>query len=329
MPRVEQAGDQAESLCLKQNRYNYSQLLLFLDFTLACQGAWTRYRCKSRGLEKPMRWNTTTWILTCLALCPAGLVRAGVHTWEVNEVFSDSTGTIQYVELWEAPAAPNGELGVPGQTMTSTLTSFTISGPALTGSTADTYYLMATPDFAALAGAPTPDALIPAGSIPFFNTAGDSVAFSAFDTWTFGTVPTDGVNSLKRGLDGETAGPGTNSPTNFAGATGSVTVPPPPGVPSWTWSTQLLMLTMLLTAGIVTVRRFDMSSGFRIVRARTRPRRDRASCRPSHRAPSTSPSKFRAPNPSTCIPQRGSARTSDIRPHRSASKRRHAVAGFG
>lgn len=227
-----------------------------------------------------MQRNASTWILTFLLVCPAGLARAGVHTWDVNEVFSDSSGTIQYVELWEAPTLPNGETDVVGQTMTSGLTSFVIAGVPLTGSTADTYYLMATAAFAALPGAPTPDAIIPPSSIPFFDTAGDTVAFGGFDTWIFGAVPTDGVNSLKRGLDGETAGSGTNSPTNFAGATGSVTVPPPPSVPSSTWSTQLLMLTMLLTAGIVTVRRLDTASRLRLaVRsapADTRGPRDRA-----------------------------------------------------
>ena len=73
--------------------------------------------------------------------------------------------------------------------------------------------------------------------------AGDTVRFGGFDTWVFGAVPTDGVNSLKRGLDGEAAGVGTASPTNFAGQGFST-----PSVPLSTWHTQLLMLGAVLSA---------------------------------------------------------------------------------
>ena len=136
--------------------------------------------------------------------------------------------------------------------MTSNLENFTISGTPLSGDTTNTFYLLGTAAFAALPGAPTPDAIIPAGSVPFFAQSGDTVAFGGFDTWTFGAVPTDGTNSLNRGLPpSETAGNGANSPTNFAGATGSVTVPPPASVPLSAWPTLLLMLTLLLTVGIV------------------------------------------------------------------------------
>ena len=45
--------------------------------------------------------------------------------------------------------------------------------------------------FADLPGAPTPDRIIPVGSLPFFfNVAGDQVKYAAFDTFSFGTVPT-------------------------------------------------------------------------------------------------------------------------------------------
>ena len=36
------------------------------------------------------------------ATCHAGPALAGIHTWDVNEVFSNAAGTIQFVELWEA-----------------------------------------------------------------------------------------------------------------------------------------------------------------------------------------------------------------------------------
>ncbi|MFP6607219.1 MAG: hypothetical protein VCC19_11635, partial [Myxococcota bacterium] len=45
------------------------------------------------------------------ATCHAGPALAGIHTWDVNEVFSNADGTIQFVELWEA-AGGAGEVNV-------------------------------------------------------------------------------------------------------------------------------------------------------------------------------------------------------------------------
>ena len=89
--------------------------------------------------------------------------------------------------------------------------------------------VVATAAFAALAGAPTPDAIIPAGSIPFFTAASDVVAFGGFDSLAVTGAPTDGVNSYGVG-----AVVAVNSPTNYAGASGSVNAAPPPATPART-----------------------------------------------------------------------------------------------
>ncbi len=151
---------------------------------------------------------------------------AGSHTWDVVEVFSDASGTVQFIELREMNNTP-GETGLPGHTLSSNAYSFVIPGPALVGPTSGRSYLVATAAFAALPGAPTPDAIIPAGSVPFFSTGGDTLTYVPWDFFTFGPglVPTDGINSLNRDL---TTGP--NTPKNYAGVTGSVVAPPP--VPS-------------------------------------------------------------------------------------------------
>jgi len=148
-------------------------------------------------------------------LCPIAAT-AGIHTWDVNEVFSNADGTVQFVELWEANGTP-GEVGVGNGSMSSNSTSFAIGNGAVAPPTTNKFYLIATPAFAALPGAPVPDKTIPAGSIPFFNTSGDTVAFVGVDSWTFGAVPTNGTQSLDR-----LTGVGTNTPTNYAGATGTV-----------------------------------------------------------------------------------------------------------
>ena len=40
---------------------------------------------------------------------------AGIHTWDVHEVFSNADGSIQYVELWEANGGA-GEVNVGNET---------------------------------------------------------------------------------------------------------------------------------------------------------------------------------------------------------------------
>jgi hypothetical protein len=125
------------------------------------------------------------------SMLAGGTASAGQHTWDVNEVFSNSDGTIQFVELEEVNGTPN-ETGVIDETLSSD----------------------ATQGFADLPGAPTPDVIIPAGSVPFINTAGDTIDYSIYDSWTFGAIPTNGIDSLDR-----TSGVGASTPTNYAGET--------------------------------------------------------------------------------------------------------------
>ena len=148
----------------------------------------------------------------------AGLARGGSHTWDVNEVFSNADGTIQFVELREANGTPN-EVGVGGHIVSADVTgeSFVIASN-VPSPTSNRHLLFATAAFAALPGAPTPDQIIPAGSVPFFSTSGDTVRYQPWDVFTFGPVPTDGINSMNR--TGTAVRP--NSPTNYAGQTGSV-----------------------------------------------------------------------------------------------------------
>lgn len=157
-----------------------------------------------------------------LVTLPTGAAFAGIHTWDVNEVFSNAEGNIQFVELWEADGG-EGENGVGNGSISSDTQSHSFDNGAVTGNTANRYYLIATQDFADLPGAPTPDEILPPGPIPppganpFFATTGDTVAFGGFDSWNFGAVPTNGTDSLDR-----LTGVGANSPTNYAGDSGSV-----------------------------------------------------------------------------------------------------------
>ena len=163
-------------------------------------------------------------------------VWAGAHTWQVWEVFSNASGTIQFVELREAAGTP-GETGIGGHQILAnpSATSYTIVN-SVASPTSNKSWLLATPGFAALPGAPTPNEIKASGFL--FQLTDTSVAYTPFNTatWTAGLLPTDGIRSLQR------PGPGqalavtlANSPTNYAGQTGSVNAAPPiPGVPGLT-----------------------------------------------------------------------------------------------
>jgi hypothetical protein len=176
-----------------------------------------------------------------LVLSCATLASAGGHTWDVNEMFSNANGTIQFVELLEQNGTPN-ENNIVGSTLSSNAESFTIGGAA-PSPTSNKHYLIATAAFAALPGAPTPDYIIPEGSIPFVETTGDTVTYGPYDSVTFGSgvLPTDGIDSLNDDLT-----TGVNSPTNYLAESGSVDASPPATpIPSFSVPSAVAMVSLL------------------------------------------------------------------------------------
>ncbi len=85
--------------------------------------------------------------------------RAGSHLWVINEVFSNSDGTIQFVEMYNCCEPLEIALAFKYVHSHTTLKQFPL--PAnLVEDTTDRYILLATAGFAALPGAPTPDHII-------------------------------------------------------------------------------------------------------------------------------------------------------------------------
>lgn len=179
--------------------------------------------------------------LVLFALLAASIASAGIHTWDVREVFSNASGTIQYVELFDAGTG-GFETGVSGGTISSGTQTHTWSSPAVAPPTNGKSYLIASATFAALPGAPTPDAIIPVGKMPFFNVLGDTVSFGPYDSFVFGAVPTDGINSLTDGL-----GVGVATPKNYAGGV---------RVPTASFWMTAALFTSLAAMGIIALRRF-------------------------------------------------------------------------
>ena len=159
-------------------------------------------------------------------LCSPAL--AGSHLWVINEVFSSPDGSVQFIEMMECCGAAN-ETFIGNKWVKSATTGyqydFTENLPP--GSTANAHLLLATAAFAALPGAPTPDHIIQEN---FFDLTSDEIIYWLYTNSILeygpGELPLDGITSLNQ--DGTT---GVNSPTNFAGETGSVIWTPPPEFP--------------------------------------------------------------------------------------------------
>ena len=149
----------------------------------------------------------------------------GSHLWIVNELYSSPDGQVQFVEQWEC-CGSSIEIFMQGKDVFSLSHSFTFPED-LTGNTAHRYLLLGTAGYAALPGAPPPDYIIPNG---FFSTQGDTVRWHIYPNATLaygpGDLPLDGVLSLN--YDGST---GVNSPTNYAGQSGSVRLVSVPALP--------------------------------------------------------------------------------------------------
>jgi MYXO-CTERM domain-containing protein len=170
-------------------------------------------------------WGLLTIVMAALAA--NNTARAAVHEWDVKEVFSNASGSIQYIELFTASGGQtvigSHDVVVIADGVTSTFTL-----PAnLTGDTANRHLLIATPEFAAL-GIVTPDYVLPCGR--FFDPAAASirVEFSSYDSITIEgglDLPVDGSSSIEDSTASTpttTLATGTASPTNFIGDTGSV-----------------------------------------------------------------------------------------------------------
>lgn len=149
---------------------------------------------------------------------------AAFHLWVINEVYSNGDGTVQFIEL---TTTFGGQQFLTGHAISTTqggpFNLFTFPSD-LPGDTANKKFLIGTTGYAALPGVPTPDYVVPNG---FVFTSNVTINFAGANSVTLASVPTNGTLSADR--NGATA---TNSPTNFAGATGTVVLTNPGSKPS-------------------------------------------------------------------------------------------------
>jgi hypothetical protein len=150
----------------------------------------------------------------------APLAGASFHLWQINQIYSNADGTVQFVVLREGFGA-NGEQFLMGHQLTVThlgvSKTFTFDHDLPSGATANRSALIATAGFAAL-GIAAPDYTVPNGFLP---TDGGTLNYAGVDQVTFASLPIDGINAITR-----TGAMVPNVATNFAGASGSAPAMP-------------------------------------------------------------------------------------------------------
>jgi hypothetical protein len=163
--------------------------------------------------------------VVCVALT-APPARAEFHLWQIQEVYSNSSGTLQFIEMVDQFGAQNfigfgSPIQVSDTTGTQTHTFPIPFGDVLPGDSLNHMLLFGTSGIHA-AGGPTPDYIIPNG---FLFTGGGSISFFGLNSGSYGTLPTDGTQSLDWLAGTNNA---VNSPVNYLGQTGTVSPVPEP-----------------------------------------------------------------------------------------------------
>jgi dockerin type I repeat protein len=165
----------------------------------------------------------TLLLAVALFVLSTGPVWATFQLWKIDQIYSNTTANVQFVELADTA---DGELNVMGQTLTSNGQTFTFPSDLPDGTaTAGSHMLLATPGYFALAGVAKADFMLPDH---FFNAVGDMLTYAGgLDSVTFDNfqVPVDNLHSLNRSSPGAPLLSGVNSPTDVHGDTGQI--------PSW------------------------------------------------------------------------------------------------
>jgi hypothetical protein len=160
-------------------------------------------------------------VAAALVAC-AFQARASFHLWQIDEIFSDASGTVQFIEL---STNFGGQQFLPGHSITVTQggTRHTFNFMMnLPGDSANRHFLIATQGFADL-GLITPDYVVPNGFLLLPNA---TINYAGADIVTYTSLPTDGTHSIDRNSSVM-----VNSATNFAGQSASVTPKPTSSTP--------------------------------------------------------------------------------------------------
>ena len=169
------------------------------------------------------------FLLPSLGLLVAPPALAGSHQWRFSEFYSSKNRKVQFIEMQEIAGSDN-ETQIADhwfRTNGYNLDQSDLLGSDLPFGTANKKFLVGTQSYAALPGVPAPDYVVPDGIL---DPDGDLVVWWFYQVIAIppGVMPSDGVRSITVvDPSGPVYSVGTNSPTNFAGETGTVVFGPP------------------------------------------------------------------------------------------------------
>jgi len=159
----------------------------------------------------------TTVVVGSLTIASTG--QAAFHLWNISELYTNSTGTLQFIEL---STSAGGQQFVGSQQihviMTGGSPTNTFTVPAnLPSDTTNKTFLIGTAGIQEFGG-PKPDYVMPNG---FLFSAGGTISFFGANSGGYTALPTDGVMARVFGVGSNVV----NNPQNFAGQMGQVVVP--------------------------------------------------------------------------------------------------------
>jgi hypothetical protein len=159
-----------------------------------------------------------TGAMVGLTLCASLPANAAFHLWSIREVYTDASGTLQFIELFTTSGFESATAGqqIHVTNLDRTIThSFTVPN-SLSGSTANRALLFGTAAITNF-GAPKPDFIIPAN---FLFAEGGSIKNFGTGSGPYTALPTDG--SLSRTWAG--GGNAVNSPQNYNNQSNTIVV---------------------------------------------------------------------------------------------------------
>jgi PEP-CTERM motif len=171
------------------------------------------------------------WILratSIVAIFVASLMfaqraQAAFHLWSLQQIYTNNTGTLQFIELSTQfsgqPFVGGQQIQVSNTGATQTHTFTIPSNLPFSPDTANRTFLIGTAGLHA-AGGPAPD--YPTLPNNFLFAGGGTISFFGANSGPYTALPTDG--SLARNVGDGNA---VNSPQNFAGQAGRVVIPEP------------------------------------------------------------------------------------------------------
>jgi hypothetical protein len=169
-------------------------------------------------MHKKFCWITA---VVLLAAIPARS-QAAFHLWEIQEIYTNSSGDLQFIEMFNTAGF---DYFVKDQQIFVSNTDFTQTNtfkmPSNVPDSFNRHILLGTAGLQA-AGGPAPDFIIPNG---FLFAGGGTIDFFGQNGGSYTALPTNGTLSRDWNNGNNIA----NSPTNYAGVTGSVLPPAIPG----------------------------------------------------------------------------------------------------